>query len=66
MQVALRKRYLDAMLAELGFECPKVGGASASGALRALAIDPHEQQEIQAVVTVLDEPDVGFTAGHMG
>ena len=65
MQVALRKRNFDAMLGQLGLKRPEVGGAGTSGTSGSLAIDPDQQQEIEATVTEFHEPDVGFAALHI-
>ena len=63
MQVALRERYRDAVFGQLGFERPEIRRARSCRSPRALSINPHQQQEIEAVVTELGQPNIGFAAG---
>ena len=65
MQVALRERDLDAVLGQLIFQRPEIRGASTCRTASTLPVHPDEQEEVQAVVAVLHEPDVRLAAAHV-
>ena len=50
----------------LGLQRPQIRRAGAGRPPGALAIHPDQQQEVQAVVAVFDQPDIGFAALHVG